>query len=103
VGELAVRAIDPSPLLDQVEDRPLLQDAVHRLTDRRAVLERAALAQTRPRAVSAHVAELERRARAHVRPGGGGRAIDQAQQLELGLRAHALRDRAERPERCLPR
>jgi hypothetical protein len=24
-------------------------------------------------------------------------------QLELGLRAHAPRDRAEKPERCLPR
>jgi hypothetical protein len=32
-----------------------------------------------------------------------GRPIDQARQLELGLRAQSSGDRAAKPERCLPR
>src|SRR4051812_33088142 len=103
--ELAVRAIDPAPLLDQVQDRLLLPDqqAMDRGADRRAVLQRAGLAQAGAPAVRAHVGELEHRARAHLRPAGRGRGVDQAQQLELGLRAHTSPDRAEKPERCLPR
>ena len=38
--------------------------------------------------------------RAPTRP---DRTVDQPQQLEVGLRAHARGDRAEKPERCLPR
>jgi hypothetical protein len=38
-----------------------------------------------------------------VSPPFADRTVDQAQKLELGLRAHARGDRAEKPERCLPR
>ena len=51
----------------------------------------------------AHICEVKHPARARVRPPVPDRTIDQAQQLELGLRAHARGDRAEKPERCLPR
>src|SRR3954471_18753487 len=103
--ELAVRAIDPAPLLDQVQDRLLLPDqqAMDRGADRRAVLERAGLAQPGTPAVRAHVGELQHAAGTQVRPARAGRRLDQAQQLELGLGAHAAGDRAEKPERCLPR
>ena len=51
----------------------------------------------------AHVGDLQQPAGARVRPAGGNRAVDEAQQLELGLATHSSGDRAEKPERCLPR
>ncbi len=54
-------------------------------------------------AVHAHVSDLQYLTRAHVRPAAGDRVLDEAQQPELGLSAHATWDRAEKPERCLPR
>jgi hypothetical protein len=52
--------------------------------------------------VRAEVGEVKDPARARVRPPVADRAIDQPRQLELGLRAHARADRAEKPERCVP-
>jgi hypothetical protein len=105
VRELAMRAVDPPPLLDQIEDRLLLpaQQPVDRITDRGTVIQRARLPQPRPPAVRAYIGEVEHPARVRVRPPVGDRGVDQPQQLELGLRAHARSDRAEKPERCLPR
>ena len=67
---------------------------MHRVADRGTVIERPVLAQPGAPTVHAHVGDLEHRARPHVRPAGADRGIDQPNQLELGLRAHALRDRA---------
>jgi hypothetical protein len=105
VRELAMRAVDRTPLLDQIEDRLLLpaKDPMHRVTDRPAILERARLLKLPAPAVHAHVLDLEHPARTRVRPPGRNGAVDEAHQLELGLRAHARRDRAEKPERCPPR
>src|SRR5664279_4440872 len=50
-----------------------------------------------------HILDLKHPARARMRPPGLDGAIDEAHQLELGPGAHAPRDRAEKPERCLPR
>ena len=100
-----MRPVNPPPFLDQIEDRLLLpgQQPVNGRADRTAVLQRARLTQPRTPAVRADVGEVKHPARAHVRPPVPDRAIDQPQQLELGLRAHARGDRAEKPERCLPR
>src|SRR5450755_388431 len=100
-----MRAIDPTPLLDQIEDRLLLprQDAVNRPATPIAVLERPGLPESLPPSVRADVGEVEHPAHAGVRPPVGDRAVDQPQQLELGPGAHARGDRAEKPERCLPR
>ena len=76
---------------------------MHRAATWIAVLERARSPQPRPPAVRAHVLDLEHPARARMRPPVGDRTVDQPQQLELGLGAHARGDRAEKPERCLPR
>ncbi len=105
MGELAVRAVHPRPSLDQIEDRLLLpgEDPVDGVADRPQVFQAAGLPQAGAPAVRAHVGELEHRAGPQVRPPLGSRGVDQAQQLELGLGAHALRDRAAKPERCLPR
>ena len=103
--ELTVRPIHPPPGLDQTEDRLLLpgQQPVHRLTDRPAVLKRPRLPQLGTPPIRADVGEVQHPARPGVRPPVGDRSVDQPQQLELGLRAHARSDRAEKPERCLPR
>src|SRR5665811_890841 len=57
----------------------------------------------RDRSVRADVGEVEHPAHAGVRPPVGDRSVDQPQKLELGPGAHARGDRAEKPERCLPR
>ena len=100
-----MRAVDPPPFLDQIEDRSLLRrkQPVNRVADRPAVLKTSGLAQSLTPAVRADVGEVKHPARARVRPPVLERAIDQPQQLELGLRAHPRSDRAEKPERCLPR
>jgi len=96
VRELAMRANDRPPGLDQLHDRLLLpsQQAVHRVADRRTVIERAIIAQPRTPPMRTHVGQFEHRARTRVRPAATDRGVDQAQQLELGLGAHARRDRA---------
>jgi len=100
-----MRTVHPAPLLDQIEDRLLLpgEQPVDRAAAGIAVLERPGLSQPLSPAVRADVGEIEHPAGSRVRPAVGDRAIDQPQQLELGLRAHACGDRAEKPERCLPR
>ena len=92
-----MRAVNPAPGLDQLEDRLLLplEQPVDRATTRTAVLQRAGLPQTRPPAVRALIDELQHPARPRVRPTVRDRVIDQPQQLELNLRAHARGDRAE--------
>jgi hypothetical protein len=105
VRELAMRAIDDRPLVDELEDRLLLpsEDPVYRVGDRTTVGQAAGLAQLGAPAMRAHVGEPEYPACAGMRPAGAGRVVDEAQQLELDLRAHTSGDRAEKPERCLPR
>jgi len=89
----------------QIEDRLLLplKDAVHRAAARIVVLEAAGLPHPRPPAMRADVGEVKHPARPGVRPAIVDGAVDQPQQLELGPGAHARGDRAEKPERCLPR
>src|SRR5207244_687088 len=103
--ELAMRQVDRAPGLDQLEDRPLLpiEDPVHGTTARITVLQAAGVTQSLTPAVRADVGELKDSARPGVRPPVSDRAVDQPQQLELGPCAHARGDRAEKPERCLPR
>ena len=74
-----MRAIDPTPLLDQIEDRLLLprQDPVHGPTTPTAVLERASLPQPLPPAMRPNVGEIQHPARAGVRPPVADRAVDQ--------------------------
>ena len=102
--ELAMRAVHPPPLLDQIEDRLLLwgQQPVNGIADRPPVLETPGLPQPRTPAMRADVGEVKHLAHARMRPPVLDRPVDQPQQLELGLRAHARGDRAEEPERCLP-
>jgi hypothetical protein len=61
-----MRAIHRTPLLDQIEDRLLLplEDAVHRIAARFAVLERPGELEPPPPAVHAHVGDLHHPARA---------------------------------------
>jgi hypothetical protein len=73
------------------------------ITDRPPILEAPRLPQPRTPAVRADVGEIQDPARAGMRPPVPDRTIDQPQELELGLGAHARRDRAEKPERCFPR
>ena len=105
VRELAVRAIDPPPRLDQIEDRLLLP--LKQPVDRTATWivgpQACRLPQAGAPAMRTHVLDLQHPARSGVRPPIGDRTVDQPQQLELDLRAHARGDRAEKPERCFPR
>ena len=97
--ELAMRAVDPTPRLDQIEDRLLLprQDAVDRAATRIVVLERPGLPQPRPPAVRADVGEAEHPARSGVRPAVRDSGVDQPQQLELGPGAQARGERRLAP------
>jgi hypothetical protein len=103
VRELAMRAVHPAPLLDQIEDLPLLpgQQPVHRAATGIAIRLRPCLPQPLSPAVRAHVGDVKHPAAPRVRPSVRDRSVDQPQQLELGLRAHARGTRAEKPERCL--
>ena len=103
--ELAMRAVHPAPFLDQIEDRLLLagQQPVNGIANRPAVLQTPGLAQPLTPPVGTDVGEVEHPARPGVRPPIQDGAVDQPQQLELGLSAHARGDRAEKPERCLSR
>jgi hypothetical protein len=73
------------------------------LTNRPTILQRPRLTQPGPPAMHADVGEIQDPTRARVRPPVPDRPVDQPQQLELSLDAHARSDRAEKPERCLPR
>ena len=101
-----MRTIHPAPVLDQIEDRLLLplEQPMNRAADQDR---RSSSVPVSPQpltpAVRADVGEVKHPARAGVRPPVGDRAVDQPQQLELGLGAHARGNRAEKPERCLPR
>jgi hypothetical protein len=103
VRELAIRPIHPSPLLDQIDDRLLLagQQPMDRLTDRSAVFQTPGLAQSLTPAVRADVGEVKHLTRASVRPPIPDSAVDQPQQLELGLGAPARRGPG-RKARALP-
>ena len=87
------------------EDRQLLplKDAVNRAATGITVLERARFPQPRPPVMRATVSQIQHPARPRVRPALRHGLVNQPQQLELDLRAHARGDRAEKPERCLPR
>src|SRR5512144_1031744 len=76
---------------------------MHGIADRPPVLETPRLPQPPTPTMRTDVGEVKHAARARMRPPILDRAVDQPQQLELGLRAHARGDRAEKPERCLPR
>ena len=96
VRELAMRAIDQTPGLDQIEDRLLLkgQQPVDRLADRQAVLQTPGLPQPRPPAMRADVGEIQHLARrvcAHP-PGPHRRSAPAA-------RAWSRRSRARGPGR----
>src|SRR5664279_4075553 len=105
VRDLAMRAVDLAPLLDQIQDLGLLpgEQAVDRAATGIAVLQAAGMYEPLPPPVRADVGEVEHLARSSMRPTVPDRAVDQPQQLELGLRAHARGNRAEKPERCFPR
>lgn len=105
MAELAMRQVHPTPLLDQIKDLALLpgQQPMHRAAAGIAVLKRAGLAQPLSPAVRADIGEVKHSAAPRVRPAVRDRSVDQPQQLELGPGAHARGDRAEKPERCLPR
>jgi hypothetical protein len=92
-----MRAVHPAPGLDQRKDLLLLalQQPVDRIAHRPAVIQRPGLTQSLTPAVRAHVGEVKHSARAGMRPPVRDRAVDQPQQLELGLGAHTPRDRAE--------
>ena len=92
-----MRAVDRTPLLDQIEDRLLLpgQQPVDRAAARTAVLQRAGLPQPLTPVMRATVRQIKHPARPRVRPPIRHRLVDQPQQLELDLRAHARGDRAE--------
>ena len=95
--ELAMRPVHPPPLFDQIEDRLLLpvQDPVHRAATRMTVFERAGVQQPLAPMMRATISQIEHAARPGVRRPLADSAIDQPQQLELGLRAHARGNRAE--------
>jgi hypothetical protein len=80
-----------------IEDRLLFggEQPVDRVADGATVLKTPGLAQPGSPAVRADVGEVQHPARARVRPPVGDRGVDQPQQLELGLGAHARSDRAE--------
>ena len=100
-----MRAVDRTPLLDQIEDRLLLPRPAaggpRRRPDGRPPACRSPAAAHASDARD--VRQIKHPARPRVRPPVRHRPVDQPQQLELGLRAHARGDRAEKPERCLPR
>ena len=68
-----------------------------RLADRPAVLETPGLTQPLTPAVRADIGEIKDQARPRVRPPFLDRAVDQPQQLELGLGAHARRTGPKSP------
>jgi hypothetical protein len=92
-----MRPVDRTPGLDQIKDRLLLprQDAVDRAATGITVLQRARFPQPRPPVMRATVSQIQHPARPRVRPALRHGLVDQPQQLELDLRAHARGDRAE--------
>lgn len=80
-----------------------LKQPMNRAATRITVLERARVSEPLTPAVRADVSEVEYPAAAGVRPPVGDCSINQPQKLELGPGAHARGNRAEKPERCLPR
>ena len=98
-----MRKVDQAPLLDQIES-PAPPSQGSGAPDCRPADGHPASPSRRagPPAMHAHILDLKHPARTRVRPPRRHRAIDQPHQLELGLRAHAPRDRAG-SQRCLPR
>ena len=92
-----MRPVDRTPGLDQIKDGLLLprQDAVDRAATGITVLQRARFPQPRPPVMRATVSQIQHPARPRVRPAIRHGLVDQPQQLELDLRAHARGDRAE--------
>ena len=91
----------PTPLLDQI--RIACSRASRRCTHRhRPPVLGLPVSRTATPPMRAHILQVEDPARARVRPPVPDGTVDQPQQLELGLRAHARRE-PEKPERCLPR
>jgi hypothetical protein len=102
VRELAMRAIDIAPALEQLEDRGDLlgAQAVDRAA-RLAVPETVGIAPAAPPPRPALV-QLEIGAGAAVLPAAGDGPVDQAEQLMLGGRVDATRDPATQPQRSFP-
>ena len=102
--ELATRALHPAHSSDQIEDRLLLprQDAWTALPPgSRSSSVPVSRSRCRQRCARTSARSSTRHARGVRHPACDG-LVDQPQQLELGLGAHARGDRAEKPERCCP-
>lgn len=102
VRELAMRAIDLAPFLEQLEDRRLLLGAqtVQRgagLGVLQAIVRASAAPPPRPPLV-----QLEVPAGAAVLPAVGDGPVDQIQQLVLGGRVDSTRDPATQSQRPFP-
>ena len=77
VGELAVRAVDEAPILDELQDRGLLpgEQGMHGSSSRSPVHEGAHVPEAGPPAVHPHVGDLQHSAGALMRPAGGDGAV----------------------------
>ena len=103
--ELAVAAVHRPPLLGDSED---LSDfagpqRMQGHTAGRAVLDGAGVAQPAPPAVRPVIRHAQQRARPPVRRAGAHRAVDQLQDLLLGLRGHPSGQRTAQPQPTFPR
>src|SRR5207302_1561004 len=102
VRELAVRAVDITPRLEQLKDLGHLLGAqtMHRAA-RLAIAETAIIAPVSPPPRPALI-QLEITAGAAMLPTTSHRLIDQDQQLRLGGRVHSARDPATQSQRPFP-
>ena len=103
--ELAVAAVHRPPLLGDSED---LSDfggpqRMQGHTPWRAVLNGARVAQPAPPAVRPVIRHAQQRARPPVHRAGAHRAVDQLQDLLLGLRGHPSGQRTAQPQPTFPR
>ena len=102
VRELAMRAIDIAPSLEQLEDRGHLLGSADRAARRQACRHPG----SPRRAAGATATPAPRPARgsagAAVLPAVGDGTVDQIQQLVLGGRVDATRDPATQPQRSFP-
>ncbi len=99
--ELAMRAVERSPLVGQPQDRGDLVggDAVDGMAARRAVIELVGRRPGRPASGAAPI-DLQDRAGAALRPALTRGVLDEPQQRALDLHVDASGNRAYQPERC---
>jgi hypothetical protein len=105
VGELAMGAVDLTPLLGDREDHVDLQghQGVHGDPARCPVLQRADLPQPGPPAVNAVVGHIEQPARPGVWGAGSDRLVDQLEDCFLRLTRDPRRQRATQIQPTFPR